>query len=134
MRGAGAVKGRAIPVLPMRDAQRTLAFYARLGFENVGAEEWPDEYLVLRSGDVELHFFRWDDLNPHSSAALCHLRVPDADALHRLWTPLDLPSEGVPRMSRINGTPWGMRQFALVDPDGNCLSCAHMARELTSAE
>ncbi len=55
------MNGRAIPVLPMRDAQRTLAFYARLGFASVGHVEWPDDYLVLRAGDVELHFFRWDD-------------------------------------------------------------------------
>ena len=128
------MKGRAIPVLPSRDTRRTLAFYQRLGFSSAGADEWPDDYLVLRAGEIELHFFAWDDLDPHASAALCHLRVPDTDALHRLWAPLDLPREGVPRMTRVNGTPWGMRQFALVDPDGNCLSCCHMARELTSAK
>jgi len=128
------VKGRAIPVLPSRDTRRTLDFYRRLGFANAGAEEWPDDYLVLRAGEVEIHFFRWDDLDPHASAVLCHLRVADADALHALWAPLGLPDAGVPRMSGLSDTPWGVRQFALVDPDGNCLSCGHAARELTCAE
>lgn len=128
------MKGRAIPVLPSRDTHRTLAFYQRLGFVNAGADEWPDDYLVLRAGEIEIHFFHWEDLDPHASAALCHLRVGDADALHRLWAPLGLPGKGVPRMSAVSDTPWGMRRFALVDPDGNCLSCGHIARELTSAE
>ncbi|MFN3889290.1 MAG: bleomycin resistance protein [Beijerinckiaceae bacterium] len=128
------MKGRAIPVLPSRDTRRTLAFYERLGFSNAGAEEWPDDYLVLQAGVVEIHFFRWEDLDPHASAALCHLRVVDADALHALWAPLGLPGEGAPRLTPVSDTPWGVRQFALVDPDGNCLSCCHAARELTSAE
>jgi catechol 2,3-dioxygenase-like lactoylglutathione lyase family enzyme len=127
------LNGQAIPVLPSRDMRRTLAFYQRLGFANAGDEAWPDDYLVLRAGDVEIHFYAWRDLDPEASSAMCHLRVPDADALHRLWAPLRLPSEGAPRMTRVNGAPWGMRHFALVDPDGNCLSCCHMARELTSA-
>jgi catechol 2,3-dioxygenase-like lactoylglutathione lyase family enzyme len=130
---ADAVTTRAIPVLPSRDTRRTLAFYRQLGFANLGAEEWRDDYLVLRAGELEIHFFRWDDLDPEASGALCHLQVGDADALHRLWSPLRLPGKGVPRMSPVSSTPWGVRQFALVDPDGNCLSCRHMARELTSA-
>ena len=69
------MKGRAIPVLPTRDTQRTLAFYQRLGFANAGAEEWSNDYLVLRAGEVEIHFFRWDDLEPLGSGALCHIRV-----------------------------------------------------------
>jgi catechol 2,3-dioxygenase-like lactoylglutathione lyase family enzyme len=126
--------GRAIPVLPMRDAQRTLAFYNRLGFANIGAQEWPGDYLVLRAGEVEIHFYKWDDLDPHGHGALCHIRVGDVDALHRLWAPLDLPHEGAPRLTPVTNTPWGMRQFAIVDPDGNCLSCGHAIRELTCAE
>ena len=116
------MNGRAIPVLPMRDAQRTLAFYARLGFENVGADEWPDDYLVLRAGAVELHFFRWPDLEPARSSALAHISVRDADALWRVWSRLGVPAEGFPRLTAPVDTPWGVRRFALVDPDGNGLS------------
>lgn len=87
---------------------------------------------MLRAGEVEIHFFHWDDLDPLASGALCHIRVGDADALHRLWAPLGLPEEGVPRLTAPNVTPWGVRQFALVDPDGNCLSCGHSAPEITS--
>ena len=47
------MKGRAIPVLPTRDTQRTLAFYQRLGFANAGADEWSNDYLVLRAGEVQ---------------------------------------------------------------------------------
>lgn len=128
------MKGRAIPVLPTRDTARARAFYERLGFANTGDEDWSEDYLVLRAGEIEVHFFRWDDLDPHAPGGLCHIRVPDADALHRLWSPLGLPDTGAPRLSAISSTPWGVRQFALVDPDGNCLSCSHAEIALTSAE
>ena len=43
----------AIPILPSRDLQETLEFYARLGFENRGGphEEWG--YLIIGRGGVE---------------------------------------------------------------------------------
>jgi hypothetical protein len=50
------VVNRAAPILPGGDLNVTLAFYERLGFENLGAppEEW--DYLILGGKGVELHF------------------------------------------------------------------------------
>lgn len=104
----------------MRSTRR---FYARLGFRVAGGPERARDYLVMRAGHLELHFFHWPDLEPASSSALCHVSVEDADALHRLWSRLDLPEDGAPRLTPIADTPWGMRRFAIVDPDGNCISC-----------
>ncbi|MDB5572746.1 MAG: glyoxalase/bleomycin resistance/extradiol dioxygenase family protein [Hyphomicrobiales bacterium] len=126
------MNGRAIPVLPVRSTHQTKRFYERLGFRDVGHPDWSHDYLIVRAGDVELHFFRWPDLEPESSAALCHIRVENADELHGMWSPLGLPQEGVPRLTPVADTPWGVRQFALVDPDGNCISCGH-PREARSA-
>jgi catechol 2,3-dioxygenase-like lactoylglutathione lyase family enzyme len=123
---------RAIPVLPARDLVRTKRFYQRLGFRDVGGalglSDWPDDYLVLRAGAVELQFFLWPDLDPEQSAALCDIDTEDADALHRLWSRLGLPDDGFPRLSPIADTPWGRRRFVMVDPDGNRLSCGQAAR------
>jgi hypothetical protein len=30
-----------------------------------------------------------------------------------------LPGTGIPRMDRLQDKPWGLREFAVVDPDGN---------------
>jgi len=47
----------AVPTLPSRSLYDTLAFYERLGFENAG--DAPDvwDYLIIRRGTIELHFY-----------------------------------------------------------------------------
>jgi len=69
----------AVPILPSRDLRETLAFYERLGFENAGAppEKW--NYLIVRRGGIELHFYGDPDVDPLTTAAGCYLRVTDAD-------------------------------------------------------
>ena len=46
-----------MPILPSRNLRETLGFYERLGFENAGAEPERWDYLIVRRGDVCLHFF-----------------------------------------------------------------------------
>jgi catechol 2,3-dioxygenase-like lactoylglutathione lyase family enzyme len=121
---APAEDAQPIPVLPVRCTQRSKTFYARLGFRTQPDGE-SEDYLVLRAGVVELHFFRWPDLAPAGSSALAHVRVRDADALWRAWARLGIPGDGAPRLTAPADTPWGLRRFALVDPDGNCLSFEH---------
>ena len=106
---------RAIPILPSRALERTLAFYERLGFagEIVG-----DAYAIVERGDVELHFFRHEALVPAQSDFMCYVRVGDVDAWHAAFTPAGLPTAGIPRLTAPEDKPWGMREFALVDEDG----------------
>jgi catechol 2,3-dioxygenase-like lactoylglutathione lyase family enzyme len=108
------------PILPSRDLPATSAFYERLGFEEVGL--WPDEYLIVMRQGAGLHFFHCPSLDPWSSDAGCYLYVEDADSLHAEYASLDLPAEGIPR---LHGVPvdadYNMREFALVDRDGNLL-------------
>lgn len=118
-----AEEAPAIPVLPARCTARAKAFYERLGFR-ASRSSAPD-YIVLRAGEVEVHVFHWPSLEPENSQALQHISVRDADALHQAWSRVQLPAHGLPRMSALSETPWGARQFALVDPDGNCLSFGH---------
>ena len=110
----------AIPTLPARSLRATLAFYARLGFEGeiIGAH---DEYAILTRGDLELHFFAHPDVVPAESHAGCYLRVGDVDAIYRAFARAALPGAGIPRMDVIGDKPWGMREFAVVDENGNLL-------------
>ena len=108
------------PILPSRDLGATAAFYARLGFEEVGL--WPDEYLIVMRGEVGLHFVCDPGMDPYSTASACYLYVEDADALYAEYSRLDLPSEGIPRLHGLpEDTDYGLREFALVDHDGNLL-------------
>ena len=108
------------PILPSRNLGATSAFYARLGFSETGL--WPGEYLIVMRGEVGLHFFHAPDADPFTSSAGCYVYVEDADALFAEFERLGLPSAGVPR---LHGAPedsdHGLREFAVVDPDGNLL-------------
>jgi len=110
----------AIPTLPCRSVTATVAFYQRLGFEG-GAHEFNHNYAILRRGSVELHFFTHKDLVPADSSAGCYIRVLDVDEVHRAFASSPLPRAGIPRMDALEDKPWGLREFAVVDPDGNLL-------------
>jgi catechol 2,3-dioxygenase-like lactoylglutathione lyase family enzyme len=110
----------AIPTLPCRSVSVTVEFYKRLGFEG-GAHEFNSEYAILRRGAVELHFFTHKELVPAESSAGCYIRVLDVESIYRSISPSHLPRTGIPRMDTLEDKPWGLREFAVVDPDGNLL-------------
>lgn len=121
---AAMATGLAIPTLPARDLDASVSFYARLGFQQVG--RWSD-YLILRRDDLELHFFAFADLDPTTTITGCYVRVNDADALHAEFVAAGLARgvSGCPRLHDVVATHYGMREFAVVDPDGNLLRIGH---------
>lgn len=118
----------AIPILPSRSVAATVAFYQRLGFAG-GAHASDSGYAILRRGAIELHFFSHPSLVPAESFAGCYLRVADVDRMHRDMSSSDLPRTGIPRMDRLEDKPWGLREFAVVDPDGNLLRIGQVIRQ-----
>ena len=111
----------AIPILPARSLDETIAFYARFGFAVGYRQDEPEPYAILGRGLVELHFFAFADLRPADSYAGCYLRVTDVDKVHADWSALGLPEAGIPRLTGVRDESWGMREFALVDPNGNLI-------------
>jgi catechol 2,3-dioxygenase-like lactoylglutathione lyase family enzyme len=110
----------AIPALPSRSIVATAAFYKRLGFEG-GPHEFNNSYGILCRGDVELHFFLHPEWVPEQSAAGCYIRVLDVERIYSEFSSAQLPRHGMPRMDTLEDKPWGLREFAVVDPDGNLL-------------
>ena len=110
----------AIPTLPSRSLGNTLLFYGKLGFDGkvLGAG---DSYAILKRGNLELHFFLHADLRPAESSAGCYIRVGDVERLYKAFSLAKLPTGGIPRMDILEDKPWGMREFAVVDEDGNLL-------------
>jgi catechol 2,3-dioxygenase-like lactoylglutathione lyase family enzyme len=108
------------PILPSRDLAATATFYSSLGFEQAGL--WPDEYLIVMRDEIGLHFFLSRDHDPASSDHGCYLYVPDADAVFAEFSRLGLPTAGIPRLHGApQDTDYGLREFAVVDIDGNLL-------------
>jgi catechol 2,3-dioxygenase-like lactoylglutathione lyase family enzyme len=110
----------AIPILPCRFMDVTVGFYKRLGFDG-GAHEFDSNYAILSRGAVEIHFFTHKELVPADSSAGCYIRVLDVEAIYNFFLASKLPRKGIPRMDALEDKPWGLREFAVVDPDGNLL-------------
>ena len=117
---------RSEPILPSRDIDETRAFYTTIGFRawfHGGSVN--TDYEILSRGHLVVHFFLERGLNPAANDAGCYLRVTDADAFHEACSALALPAEGIPRLTAPRDEPWGMREFAMVDPSGNLLRIGH---------
>lgn len=110
----------AIPILPSRSIPATVAFYRQLGFEG-DAHAFDSGYAIMQRGAVEIHFFTHKELVPAESSAGCYLRVLDVESIYRAFAACSLPKQGIPRMDTLEDKPWGLREFAVVDPDGNLL-------------
>ena len=110
----------AIPTLPSRSVGDTVVFYKRLGFEG-GIHEFNNSYAILCRGAVEVHFFTHEKLVPGESSAGCYIRVLDVEKIYRECSLSQLPRKGIPRMEPLEDKPWGLREFAIIDPDGNLL-------------
>ncbi len=106
------------PILPSRDIEGAEAFWLRLGFTTVYRDA---EYLLMKREGAEAHFWLNSSLDPLANDAGAYLRPSDVDALDAEWGALGLPDAGVPRLVRAEDKPWGMRELALVDADGNLI-------------
>jgi catechol 2,3-dioxygenase-like lactoylglutathione lyase family enzyme len=110
----------AIPILPCKSIDATAAFYKTLGFE---AKIWgaPYHYAILTRDTVEIHFFTQPDLDPARSSAGCYVRVLNVNETFRAFSNAQLSATGIPRIDKIEDKPWGMREFAIVDLNGNLI-------------
>jgi hypothetical protein len=134
----GPREGPAVPILPARDVAATLAFFDRLGFET---ETFDAEYGFVQRQAIQLHYAAAPDHDPWRTAGMAYIPVDHLDQvhdefvaagvwptdsgdppctdgeLHRRWD----EGVGLARITPIEDKPWGIREFALMDPDNNLL-------------
>lgn len=105
---------RSIPVLPSPDITESRDFYRdKLGFEIISPEM--DDYLIVRRGEIEIHFWKSDDRKlPEVSS--CYIRGGEVPALHAEYS-----ARGVEKLSPFTVRPWNMKEFYVHDPHGNLL-------------
>jgi catechol 2,3-dioxygenase-like lactoylglutathione lyase family enzyme len=121
------------PILGTRDMRRAIAFYTqKLGFKLVfgtdGASEADAEhpnYVGYRRDGAELHMqFQYE----HEMGTIrLRFLVEDPDSLYAEYR--ERAVECTP--SGVQDKPWGTREFALYDPDGNSLT---FYRDLTPTD
>ncbi|HEX6836345.1 MAG TPA: VOC family protein [Polyangia bacterium] len=111
---------RVAPVFPVRSVRSALELYGRLGFTAKPYHELdggdPIYGFVDRDG-VALHLARVADLDGAKNTSACYLYVADANALHAEWKRAGVPG----RLTEPEDTPYQLREFTYVDPDGNLL-------------
>lgn len=111
---------RAVPNLPSRNFDDTIAFYGGFGFE---LDYRDDGWLILRRGDLQLEFFPFANLVPEESSFMCSIRVDDVDELYGQIRAAGVAekSVGTPRLHPVQMQAWGQRVGYLVDLDGTQL-------------
>lgn len=109
---------RVAPVFPVRNVTPALAHYRALGFDAKAYGETDPHgafYGFIERDGVQLHLSRFIELDPKTNTSACYLYVEDADALRGAWTVAGVGG----RFTKAEDTPYGLREFAHVDPDGN---------------
>ncbi len=101
------------PIIPVRDLNVALTRYAALGFA-ANHYNGPERYGFVERDGVEMHLIETPDHDPLATDTQVYLRVADADAVHGEWIAAGV--EG--RFTKPAETPYGLREFAYVDPDG----------------
>jgi catechol 2,3-dioxygenase-like lactoylglutathione lyase family enzyme len=113
------------PILPARDIAETQTFWQRLGFHTVYIDA---DYLLMKREGAEVHFFHQADLDPLKCDHGAYLRPSEINAIDAEWATLGLPAVGIPRLERAADKPWGMRELALLDLNGNLIRAGQETR------
>ncbi len=107
------------PILPVRDMDKALDFYKRLGFKEGFLWQEPVTYAVLNVGEnVAVHLSLLDQKHRNSMVkSIIYLFVHDVDAMYQRC--LD---EQIAIHVELADRDYRMRDFEILDPDGNLLT------------
>lgn len=105
----------AVPVLASLNIDKTVAFYqTKLGFDRVGYKD--KDYAVVCRDKIEIHFWKCTNkIHPQNTS--CYIRVKDVDGLYE-----EMKQAGVVHPNGpLTNQPWNIREFAILDEDGNMI-------------
>ncbi|MFC8915030.1 bleomycin resistance protein [Streptomyces sp. NPDC057116] len=116
-----------IPILPCRTIQPVIDFYTTLGFDVTFQQKSPNPYAAVRRGGIRLQFFGMKRYEPTESFSTCYVETDDVDTLHESFRARlkaaygRVPTRGLPRLGPLKDMSYGVRQFLMTDPGGNCI-------------
>ena len=109
----------AIPQLPSGNVEKTAQFYATdLGFEVIALFK-DFNFLIVRRGSAEIHFWQTQDENAArqiASSSSCYIRVKNITSFFD-----DLKKKGTKFRYELQEMPWGMNEFQVDDLYGNAI-------------
>lgn len=106
----------ATPVLASLEITRSVEFFvSRLGFSKVHATQ--GKYGIVSNGPVEIHF--WACTDRHIAEATgCRVQVQAIEGLYAQCVSHAIVHPNAP----LKNKPWGTKEFAILDPDGNLVT------------
>lgn len=109
---------KIIPKLPAIDLAATKSYFeCAIGFTTIS--EYP-EYVIMRKGDAELHFFEFKDLDPLKNYAMIYIRIESG--IEELYTELKKSGARMHPNGKLEIKPWGVKEFAILDPNHTLLT------------
>jgi len=106
-----------IPKLPFINKEKTLEYYQKLGFELVADH---GDYLITEYKDLEIHFFRFETLLPEKSDFMIYMRIDNE--IEEFYQNIQDQGIEIHPNGKLETKPWGMKEFALIDPNGTLLT------------
>jgi catechol 2,3-dioxygenase-like lactoylglutathione lyase family enzyme len=118
--------------LPVRDMVRSVEFYRdKIGLPPRHQE---DGFAILSRDAIEVHLWQANDESWRTrksdkpiisgaesfiaGTASCRIRVEGVEELYDMLRPLGIVHDNAP----LTDQPWGDRDFAILDPDGNLVT------------
>lgn len=103
-----------VPILASLNEEETVKFYTeKLGF--TFHDSW-DGYLIFSRDNINIHL--WPTNDPEIPKATgCYVNVTEVDKLYTELTEKDI----IHPNGKLTNMPWGMRQFSILDNNGNII-------------
>lgn len=102
------------PVLASLEIEETVKFYEdKLGFKR----SWCDQnYGIVNRDRISIHFWHCDNkIFPENTS--CYIYVDNVEKLFQEYKKVGV----VHPNGALEDKPWGMREFAILDKDGNMI-------------
>ena len=106
-----------IPKLPFINKEKTLDYYSKLGFELVADH---GDYLITKYQELEIHFFRFENLVPEKSDFMIYLRIENN--IEGFYQEIQDQNIAIHPNGKLETKPWNMTEFSLLDPNGTLLT------------
>ena len=106
----------SVPIIPARDVEVSAAWYRdRLGYDVFHTER---DYGIVGRGDSWIHFWGPSEIAPEDSMTMMRVGVRGIDELYQRCH-----DEGIVHANAsLEEKPWGFREFAVTDHDGNLVT------------
>ena len=110
----------AVPILASLNEKETISFYTeKLGF--TFHSSW-EGYIILGRDKINLHLWPCTDAQIAKNTG-CYINVTEVDKLYAEYEPLGV----VHPNGALKEMPWKMKQFSILDNNGNII---HFGEEL----